>query len=251
MSRPPHKPKPLPLLWTTFETSRQRSPEHSPWNHASPSSSLSRRTTCHKLCLPMWIRPVRRKNQRHQSTGHNMRPLRPIAHPNAGKQVIRATLVHTPLHHNPTLQTSFTPPTQYRRHQPLHHNTTETNRQHNHGLVHHPTDRHNWPTLKHLPLVSPHLIRKTTHNPPTTRQTHSTCLPPVPENHPLPTQHTWHRLNDGSPMGRRHDLEQPFFQNKCPSRIKYPPDLFTGTFSTSPRSRRNIYSVFVVYQLLS
>ena len=121
------------------------------------------------------------------------------------------------------------PQTQHRRHRPMYHTTTEPNYSHNHGVIHHPNDRHNWPTHKHLPPVSYHFIINTTHNPQTTRQTHPICLPLVPKKHPLQTQNTWHRLQAGPPLGKRHDLEQPFLHHQWPNTIKYPPALLTKT----------------------
>ena len=89
MLRPPIKPTLLPNYSTKFGTSKQRSSEQGPWNHASSSSNLSRRTTCPKPCLPMWIRLVRPKNQRPRSTRHNKAQLRQTVPPNAEKQGTR------------------------------------------------------------------------------------------------------------------------------------------------------------------
>ena len=196
------------------------------------------RTTCPKLCHPMWTRPVRLLNQHPWPTRHNMTPLHPTALPDVGKQAIRVTLVHTTINHNLTIQTLFTSPNQHCRHQPMHHNTPGTARQHARGLVHHRNVRHHWPTLKHLPPENQHTT------PPTTRLPHPICLPLVPKNQPLPTLCTWHRLPVGLPMCRRHNIERLYYRNNCPSRLKYPTVLFTGTFPTSPNNRMNIYTAF-------
>ena len=73
-----------------------------------------------------------------------------------------------------------------------------------------------------------------------TPQLHVRLNPNVCHRCPRTTrcQHNIHGIDSRlppPPMGRYHDIEQPFLRNKRPSRVKYPPVLFTGT-SPHPRA---------------
>ena len=128
-----------------------------------------------------------------------MIPLQTTTPPNAGKQNLRANLIHTHNTLNNTVPTSFTPLTQHLilvqhnlyhcTHIHIHHQVRWVPRHHN--VQHHRS------TLRHLPPNFLSFLLNPTPNPPHTRLTHPICLSMLRRSPPWTTLHTWPRHQVG------------------------------------------------------